>query len=137
MSIHVEWHNNSTDILYCQFTSKWTRAECNVFANKVFQLTKERPYRLDFIVDMRDASLPPVGFLQDAARAADKLQLVLATWHLAVIITSNMTVKSYLASGKKLSWAISEHCRLANSLDQATQIITADRFYRSNAQNAG
>jgi len=121
----VHWLNDSHDIVYAKYPTGWTWEEFYAIREQVHALvdTEDTP-RVDFIADQTTSMIPqgsPFGHARSVIH--NKHPRV----NLIVVVADNMLLRSIANVAFKLSRDTQNSFRLVSSMEEAIQLIEADR----------
>jgi hypothetical protein len=128
MPVICDWYSRKNRIIGIRYIGKWTVEE-NVAANPIFnELIQSVNERFDMIVDALEAAYTfPTGTLWNWKQKIEALENNYPMLSLVVYVTSSDVHKAYFEDGFETSTAVRKHCRMANSIEEALEIIQQDR----------
>jgi hypothetical protein len=136
MPITYSWLREDTNIIVVRFLGNWTVDE-QVNNYELLQMMRETSGRFDMIVDFSDASYTPaVGSLGQWITELEARTKTYPNWALGgvQVITSNVMI-AYFDEGVRVSEVIRKHCRRARTLEEAVQVVRADRVSVEQARS--
>ena len=129
MTVICDWYSQTAAIIGMSYIGNWTREEADAASLILRQLTQSIDGRYDIIVDSTAAAYTlPSGTLWHWKQSIETVDRLYPNQKLMVYVMSSSVYKAYFDEGFKTSDAIRKHCRLANSISEAVQIIQQDRL---------
>ena len=134
MPVECDWYDEAQAILTLRFLANWTTLELLDANNVLLQLSRQVQGRFDIISDFLHAAYtPPTGVLWEWKQMAITRHHEFPNWGFTVYVTNSGVMQAYINEGMDSTDAIGQHGRLARTVEEAVQILLADRRSRHSA----
>jgi hypothetical protein len=128
MPVTVDYYDEAHSIIIQRVIGNWTTQDALEIAARFRPLAQQIEGRFDVITDFLEAAYtPPVGILWEWKQIVQELDNEFTNWGTTVWAVKSGVFKAFFEEGVQTTEAIRKHYRLAKTVDQAIQIIQADR----------
>ena len=134
MPVECDWYDEAQAIIHLNFIANWTTQELLESNKTLLHLSRQVKGRFDIISDFLQAAYtPPTGVLWEWKQMAITRHHEFPNWGFTVYVTTSGVMQAYISEGIDSTDAIGQHGRLARTIEEAVQIILADRRSRHSA----
>jgi hypothetical protein len=134
MPVVCDWYDEAQAIIALGFIGNWTTEELLESNKTLLHLPRQVTTRFDIISDFLQAAYtPPTGVLWEWKQMAIARHHEFPNWGFTVYVTNSGVMQAYINEGIDSTDAIQQHARLARTIEEAVQIIQADRHNRKSA----
>jgi hypothetical protein len=124
MAVRVRWFNDAQTILVYEFEGNWTWDEFYPAYQRVLEMTRDIPHRIDVLLDLRRAGRLPLNLLTHVRNISDKQT---SNAGLSVIVTNSQFIRAMYQTGCKFYNRIQHYFGVANSIEEALTLFEAAR----------
>lgn len=128
MPMKIEWMSEPDGIIYWGFVGYWTWGEYFIGIQDMIKLASSSPHTsVHIICDLSESRHIPFDVLHNVQFGSPKNEEESKGWGLTVIVGGGTFVRTVFSLITRLRPFLANHYRLANSVEDALQIIEAYR----------
>lgn len=124
MPVSVQWYDEEQHIILYTFEGQWTWEELHGVLNEVSTMMGSVNHRVDAIIDLSSSRFVPSNALLKMRIESDQPS---PNWGIGVFVQAGTFINALLETFKRLNRTVSQRYFIANSIDEAIEMIAKER----------